>query len=373
VVRFADHVQDSPRMNAPLRVLALTRYGSLGASSRLRTVQYRSALEHEGVQLDVWPLLPNHYLERLYATGRFPFSIFAGAYLMRMLKGFSVHRYDLLWIEKELFPWLPEVAEDAWLDGKAPFVVDYDDAIFHHYDRHRSAIVRKLLGGKIDWLMRRSRAVIAGNPYLAARALSAGAREVNIVPTVISLERYRVKDDAPSGGLFTVGWIGTPRTVHYLDRFRPILGELVRTFPAIRFRLVAIGLSALSWPELPVEVRPWSEATEVEDLRECDVGIMPLDDDAWSRGKCGYKIVQYFACGLPVVASAVGVNRDMIRDGENGFLAEKNEDWIKAFAALCRDPALCRRLGHAGRRLVAERYCVAATAPVVADILRRAV
>jgi glycosyltransferase involved in cell wall biosynthesis len=356
----------------PLRILALTRYGSRGASSRLRTFQYGPALQYEGIVLDVWPLLPDAYLERLYATGSFSLPMFAAAYAKRMLLGITAARYDLLWIEKELFPWLPAVVEESWLAGKPPFVVDYDDAIFHNYDQHRRPLVRHLLGRKIDWLMRHAQAVIVGNGYLAKRARMAGAREVEIIPTVVDLGRYRTRDALPQVDSLTIGWIGTPRTVFYLERFRPVLAALIQRFPAIRFRLLAIGPSALAWDGLPVEVRPWSEATEASDLHECDVGIMPLDDDAWSRGKCGYKLVQYFACGLPVVASPVGVNRELVDHGGNGFLAASAEDWLAALTALCRDPGLGQRMGRAGRSLVEERYCIAATAPRLAAILRRA-
>jgi glycosyltransferase involved in cell wall biosynthesis len=352
-----------------MKVLALTRYGVRGASSRLRTLQYLPHLQRKGVEVVVSPFFGDEYLEALYSgQGRRLLHV-ATAYIRRLRHLLTRERFDVLWIEYESLPWMPFLAEQLFCRSGVPYVVDYDDAIFHRYDRHPSRLVRRALGNKIDRLMQGAALVVAGNEYLAQHAREAGAKRVAVVPTVVDLERYAEEPPAPSGP-FTIGWIGSPATGGYLDLVRPALHRLCSDADA-QVLLVGVGPSALDG--LPGAVRPWSEATEVQNLRAFDVGIMPLPDEPWARGKCGYKLIQYMACGKPVVASPVGVNREIIRHGTHGFLASTADEWHRAIAALKEDARLCRRMGEAGRRRVESDYCLAVTAPRLLELLHSAV
>ena len=190
----------------------LTRYDRLGASSRVRSLQYIPHLESQGFSISVCPLLDAHYLERLYVGQKRSFSPLLRAYLRRAKSAMSAReRFDLVWIEKELFPWLPASFEQLLLTG-APTIVDYDDAIHHRYDQHQSSLVRALLGRKIDVVMRSAGLVIAGNRYLADKALAAGARTIVTVPSAVDVDRYKNKQSLPrpSGCPLTVGWIVSP-------------------------------------------------------------------------------------------------------------------------------------------------------------------
>lgn len=350
-------------------VLLLTRYPPLGASSRYRFYQYVPYLEGHGYNVTAAPLLDEEYLRRIYSRRRpSPWSLLRG-YLARLGHLLQARRYDLVWLEYEALPWVPGFVESLLhrLAG-VPYVVDYDDARFHQYDAHRSRLVRATLGHKIDRVMREAAVVTAGNEYLADRARQAGARRVEVVPTVVDLERYPCAP-AATNDVFTVGWIGTPFTAVCLQRIQPALAEFCRLEKA---RVLAIGSGPLDWPDVPVEVVPWSEATEIAALGRCDVGIMPLADNLWERGKCGFKLIQYMACGLPVVGSPVGVNRELIRTGYNGFAAETQGEWVEALRTLKRDTALRSTMGRAGRELVAERYCLQVTAPILAELLHGA-
>ena len=197
-----------------MKVLLLSRYGRLGASSRIRSLQYLPFFELKGWQINVISLFSDSYVQALY-SGQSQWSQVITGYLQRLKSLLLVRRYDLIWIEKEIFPFMPALAE--WLLAKAgiPYVVDYDDALFHRYDQHRSWLVRTLLGRKIDTVMKYSALVIAGNEYLAERARAAGARHVEIVPTVVDLTRYDVVRSVRKHPL-VVGWIGSPSTSHYL-------------------------------------------------------------------------------------------------------------------------------------------------------------
>ena len=354
-----------------MKVLLLSRYGRQGASTRLRALQYLPHLASDGIDVTWAPLLDDAYLEALYGAGRRPWPQVARAYLKRLGRLLEAKRFDLLWIEKELFPMLPATVERLLAAAGVPYVVDYDDALFHNYDLHRRTLVRRLLGRKIDRVMARARLVIAGNDYLAARAEEAGARWIEQLPTVIDLDRYpALPDTAPDPARpFTIGWIGSPHTAAYLAAVAEPLRRLLAR-RAVRLVLVGAGRGAPA--DLPAAVRPWSEAGEVADIAAFDVGIMPLPDAPWERGKCGYKLIQYMACAKPVVASPVGVNRQLVTPGVNGYLATTAEEWMNAMDRLQTDRALGQRLGAAGRALVVERYCLQAAAPRLAALLRRA-
>ena len=356
-------------LQAPdIKILALTRYGRLGASSRLRTFQYRGPLAGLGIELDIRPLFGDDYVNAIYGdAGRARVAFVAVARRLKRLLSSADH--DALWVEKEALPWLPAFLELALLPSRMPLILDYDDAVFHRYDMHRSRMVRALLGAKLDRLMARADLVVAGNDYLAARARQAGARQVEIVPTVVDLDRYPVRPGAGSDRL-TVGWIGSPGTASYLDVVKPVLRGLSETMP---LKAIAIGARADQLAGSPFETAGWSEESEVDVLRTIDIGIMPLQDTPWERGKCGYKLIQYMALGLPVVASPVGVNVRIVRSGVNGFLATTADDWHAALARLAGDAALRAAFGGAGRSDVEKGYALSVQAPRLAAMIAAAV
>jgi glycosyltransferase involved in cell wall biosynthesis len=210
--------------------------------------------------------------------------------------------------------------------------------------------------------------VVAGNEYLARRAAAAGARRVVVLPTVIDVTRY-APEACPSSG-FAIGWMGTPVTQRYLA---PIARAIADVCAEGGSRVILVGATAdAAVPACQVEIRPWSEESEAADVADFDVGVMPLADTEWEQGKCGYKLIQYMACAKPVVASAVGANRQIVEHGVNGFLATTDDEWRAALRRLRDDPALRERMGKAGRRRVEDQYSLAVAAPRLAELLRAA-
>jgi glycosyltransferase involved in cell wall biosynthesis len=351
-----------------MKVLLLSRYERLGASSRLRSYQYLPHLSARGIEVTVAPFFRDGYLRRFYGQGgKSPLAALAG-YGRRLVMLTKSPRYDLVWLEGEALPWLPAWVEEGLAAAGIPYVVDYDDALFHRYDNHRSSLVRKLLGNKIDRVMRLARTVIAGSHYLSERAAAAGAPRVEYLPTVIDLHRYPEEARPEAGGL-AIGWMGSRTTAPYLDAIRDVLVELADECGA-RVTLVGAGADQARHPAF--EHVPWTEDGEVAAIQNFDIGIMPLPDAPWERGKCGYKLIQYMGCGKPVVASPVGANRRIVRPGVNGFLASSPEEWRSALKTLARDRALRERLGAAGRAQVESEFCLAVTAPRLEAILREA-
>lgn len=356
-------------MNSGLdaRVLALAKYGPRAASTRQRLLQYAPFLADHGISVDLRPLLDDTYLAGLMKGQRASRGAVARAYAHRLADVVATQDQDLLWIQYELFPYLPVIdGMIARLAGR-PIVYDIDDAIFHMYDAHPSAVVRRLLGGKLRPLVSRAAVCLCGNDYLANYVTAAGGRAV-VVPTVVDTDHVRpalARTDHP----LTIGWIGSPSTWRYVEPLLPALLPVIARLGA-RFRVVGAGPAARGIAG--IDAVDWAEAREVADLQAMDIGLMPVPDEPWARGKCGYKLIQYMACGLPGIASPVGVNSAIVDHGVDGFLARTEGEWVEALTQLAGDPAMRSRMGERGRTKVIERYSLQSQQPVVLDALRKA-
>jgi glycosyltransferase involved in cell wall biosynthesis len=193
--------------------------------------------------------------------------------------------------------------------------------------------------------------VIAGNETLAAAARPHSERVV-VVPTPLDIHRYRHEPHA--SGPPTLVWVGRAENLDYLELVRPALAGLVRRWPDLRLRVICSDFP--NWSDVPIEKIPWSPESEVTGLATADIGLMPLSDDAWTRGKCAFKLIQYAAASLPCVASDVGANREVVLEGENGFLVEEGGSWEKPLAKLLESAELRSRFGMRGRAHVAEYF-----------------
>ena len=345
------------------KILVLTKYGSLGSSSRYRFYQYLPYLESVGFNITVSPLLDNRYIKDMNVGKRnLPNTILL--YSQRLHRLITDRNYDLLWIEKEVLPYIP-----AWLESiltpDIPYAVDYDDAQFHWYDRG-SRLKKFFLSQKIDRVMKNATLVVAGNQYIAARADMAGAKRIEVIPTVIDLDRYSSKNLTENARSFNIGWIGSPGTSRYLKSIQSVFENLTQQYNC-KFTLVGAGNLTLG--NIDLTIKDWCENSEVEDIKNFDVGIMPLDNTPWEQGKCGIKLIQYMACGLPVVGTPIGVNREIIQHGVNGFCADSPDEWTEYLSKLAEDRHLRTVMGAEGRRMVESSYCLQVTAPKIARLL----
>jgi len=268
-----------------------------------------------------------------------------------------------------LFPWAPEIFDPGLLRGRR-YVVDYDDAIFHNYDEHPSQILGSMFREKIPSVMRRAATVVAGNAYIRDFAISHGAGRVEIIPSVVDGEKFKpISNAAGQRGGVTVGWIGSPATQHLLEPVIPILARELRDGLD---RFVTIG----GRYERPLfaahQSFPWSEQHEAQLVAELDVGLMPLRDTPFERGKCGFKLIQYMACGVPVIASPVGVNSTIVQPGVNGFLARSDDEWVAAIRTLKSSSERRRAMGAASRVIFERDYSFAVHAPRFERVLRNA-
>lgn len=245
-------------------------------------------------------------------------------------------------------------------------IFDYDDALWLR-DSYSSKRRSRKRQRRFDAMARRADCMVAGNAYLAERV---PASKSCIIPTCVEPETYPLATHKASSTVRLV-WVGSASTLKGLDRFRDVLEAVGKEIPGLRLRLICDQF--LEFNNLEVEAVAWSEATESKEIANADIGISYVPDDEWSRGKCGLKILQYQAAGLPVVTNPVGVHIDMVRNGETGYLASTTQEWIEAIARLANEAALRQRLGVAGRAQVETCYSVAVAAQTWIELLREIV
>ena len=331
-----------------MRLLFLPRYGPQGASSRYRIWQYLGLFERAGHEVEVRALLDDSYLRELYSTGRRPWRWLASGYARRLLDALRVGRFDAVICEQEVLPYLPDFVDLFYQRLSARFFLDFDD------DAHSKYAQWPLLRRRIPRIMAAAETVVVGNNHLA-RYAQQFAQRVCVIPTVVDLSCYRDRSNAPPASTVRVAWIGTPLTAGLLRGLIPTMKKLQSKHSTLSFRFIGAGVG-FACDGLRVETPPWSEKTETELLLQCDVGIMPLPDTEFTRSKCGLKLIQYMACGLPVVASPVGVNQEIVEDGKNGYLASSDDDWFQRVDLLIRNRELRVSFGKAGRAKVEAGY-----------------
>lgn len=350
-------------------ILVFTKYDDLAASTRHRFLQYRPWLEDAGIELVIEPLLANEYLEHKYNGIKINRLKIILSYIRRLSLLLFRRNFDLIIVQYELFPYLPGFFEKLIkLSGK-PIVYECDDATFQQYYAHKRTFIRRalqkiLLSHKLESLLQSCVLAICGNKYLEEWA-SQHCSHTEIVPTVVDTNIYKIATHNPSRKV-AIGWIGSPSTFQYVE---PIL-DLLNYFATendLTVKIIGSGLNSIGFKSF--ELIDWSEQYEVQHIQEMDIGIMPIPDDPWAQGKCGFKLIQYMACGLPVVASPAGVNSQIIDHGVNGFIVNTEREWLDALKALIADSDLRHRMGREGRQKAEEWYSLQVQAPRITAML----
>jgi glycosyltransferase involved in cell wall biosynthesis len=231
---------------------------------------------------------------------------------------------------------------------------DLDDAVWMRDSYSSKGFASRKRMNRFRTIVRAADAVIAGNDYLADNSRRAGARSACVIPTCVDVKSYPIARHGGSG--VELVWVGSSSTLRGLEAIAPMLEAVGQRVLGARLKLVCDRFLRLN--HLPVVEAPWSAATERDQIATADIGISWVPDDPWSRGKCGLKLLQYMAAGLPVVTNLVGVHSEMVRHGETGFFAATEAEWIEAIQTLARDPDLRRRMGARAREVVTERYSV---------------
>ena len=352
-----------------MRVLALVPHPTLGPSSRLRVGQYVPYLAEQGIDMQISSFIDDATYRYLYEPGHTVPKALAVArgVMRRAADAVGASRYDLVLIHRESLPFGPPVVERSLVARRVPYVFDFDDAIYipsTHPANRRFAWLRRL---DVASVVAGARRVIAGNEHLALWACRYSA-DVSVLPTPVDTDRHRPAPRRGASGPVVIGWVGSSSTAEYLD----LLDEPLRRVAERRPILVRVMGGRYRHATVPVHVLPYSLAAEPAVVAGFDIGVLPQPDNEWTRGKGGFKALVYMAAGVPVVASRVGVNPEVVRDGVTGYCVKGIEEWTATLERLVDDADLRRRLGGAGREFVDGRYSLRVMAPRFAALLRSA-
>lgn len=316
------------------------------ASCRYRVLQFIPYLKKEG--LEVSTHLFKHRMEDKW----------------KFYKSLGI--YDILFVQRKLF----SPIEFLYIRQKAKKIFfDFDDAIMYRSPSSQNpySLSRRI---KFAFMMKRVDWVIAGNEFLKSKALYYNPNVI-MIPTSIDLSRYTLKKNYDPSKPITIGWFGSKSSLTFFRLLVPIFENIFKQKRNIQFKMVCSEF--IDSPRVPLIRKKWSLAEEVEDLKSFDIGVMPLGNDLWSRGKCGLKILQYNSVGIPAVCTPVGINRDIIRDGVNGFWAETDAQWEDRLLTLAKEKDLREEMGLKGREIVERHYSVEANAPLFLSTLMGAV
>ena len=321
-----------------------------------------------GIDLQIQSLLDDTYLKRSFAGRRPSLRALITAYFKRLKVLQQADQFDLLIVYGELFPFLPFCLERRLL--RKPFVYDFDDAFFLKYRFGRLSLFRPLLGAKFDRMMASAVSVTAGSAGLASYAMRFNSN-VTQLPSCVDTDHYSPvtqKCSVLPSSLFTIGWIGSPSTSPYLQQLVEPLEQLALERSV---RLLVVGAPAPSIAGVEVIEKSWTLQQELSLIHQFDVGVMPLPDSQWARGKCAYKLIQCMACAIPVIASPVGANISVVPPS-CGMLPDSPAEWLSAFRHLAANPDLRNRLGAAGRKWVEQNYSLSTILPRFTAVIRRA-
>lgn len=354
-----------------MKILFISPVPVEGAGCRFRIWQYLPYLKKNGIKAVVSPFLFKNYFDIVYYKGKFfqKLYFFLYATLKRIYDLSRAWCYDLIFIYRESYPIGPPIFEYIINIYKKPIIFDFDDAIFLLNVSQSNKFLRLLRDNKnATKIIKMSKKVIAGNDYLEEYALKYN-KNVNVIPTPIDTDVY-VPENKEKRNVSTVviGWTGTITTQHFLKPLESVFQRICSKYRNVCFKVIGNREIDLKIPNLIFQ--KWTLQREVEDLRSFDIGIMPMPDNKWTRGKCGFKALLYMSLGIPVVCSSVGVNRQIIQDGVNGFLAESEDDWIRKLSLLIEDQKFRQKMSLAGRKTVEEKYSLKVNSPVFLEILK---
>jgi glycosyltransferase involved in cell wall biosynthesis len=314
------------------------------AASRYRVLQYIPYLKSHGVDTTV-SLYPRSLKENT--------KFFTG-----------LPQYDIVFLQRKRFN-QPRL---RWLRRRAKRIIyDFDDSVMYRNSKAKDPVSQTRKRRFIQ-MIKASDFVIAGNKFLREQVLPINP-DVEVISTSIDQERYQTKDYSVPKGRVTIGWIGDHGSIHYLEKMSPIFDRIGERYSHCELKIVCDIF--FDCKKIPVIKKQWKSDEEVEDLQSFDIGLMPLVDDPWSWGKCGLKIIQYQGVGVPVVCTPVGINRDLVEDGVNGFWAKTPEEWEEKISELIDSPPLRERMGREGRRKVISGYTVRSCAPRLLSIFER--
>lgn len=330
-------------------------------SQRFRFEQYLPLLEKDGYEIVYESFLTKKTWKLLYQEGAYlrkAFGVF-GSFFRRWKSVFNLQKSDVIFVHREMAHIGPPIFE--WILAKVlkrKYIYDFDDAIWlPNYSESNAKVHRLKAYWKVKFCIKWAQQLTVGNEYLAEYARPFNSN-ITLIPTTIDIENHHNLTTEYEQTPVVIGWTGTQTTLRYLDEIIPVLVELEEEHDFV-FRVISNEKPQFDLKSL--EFVPWNKATEIKDLAKIQIGVMPLVEDQWSKGKCGFKALQYMALGIPTVLSPVGVNTKIVKNGENGYLCSSEDEWKARLVDLITNSDLRKSIGQAGRKTVEEEYSVKST------------
>lgn len=353
-----------------IRVCALVPYPvDTTPSQRFRIEQWKLYLEKQGIAVDIFPFADEKLLRLIPKPGNY-FGKLLGmirAFSRSVKNVFKSRKYDVVYIHRAIAIAGPAVLERLLYLFNRPIIFDFDDAIWLLHTAEANRFFGWLkFPGKTKTICGLSKHIVVGNNFLADYARQFNSN-VTIVPTSVDTNRFKNTSAFKSPEKVVIGWTGSSTSQTYLEMFENVLTEISKR------RNVEIRVHSDREPDLkdvPYVWRRWSQETEVEELSHFDIGIMPMPDDKWARGKCAMKALLYMSMNTPTICTAVGANCEVIQHGENGLLALSNDEWLNCFEKLIDDAELRKKLGEAGRQTIVENYSAESSAAKFAEVVK---
>lgn len=357
----------------------------LSPATRFRVHQYVHYLEENGFQCKISPSSPYKYF-----TAHFRFREFKRKFphlailwakvcltimIINRIRDILISRgFDIVFLQRDLLP-IPNLLLEKCIKRFNPRIIfDFDDAIFFKPSWSKANPEETLfdyhMERKVSHIISLSSWVIAANDYLGNFARSLNPK-VSVILTPIDINKYFPYPSKKKNSGITVGWVGTSGNLYYLNNLTSVFKELFKEFKELRLKVICDFVIAEEYPILmlpQVIFKDWSLDEELQNLHSIDIGIMPLANDEWTKGKAGFKIIQYMALGIPVVASPVGFNQELINDSVNGFLANTSQEWVKKLSLLVKNEKLRQKMGNVGRKFVERNCSIEATYPKLVKV-----
>lgn len=353
-----------------MNILFLTRYDYSGASSRFRVFQYEQFLNKCGVETFIFPLSVDTYSIRNKLFKRLRqmklYRVMSELFWLKIINLIEQKDPDIVFVQK--VPFTPSELKII-KRLKKKLIYDIDDAIFlrQHEQESNSRELHEFQQRQkyFGEMLNEYNHIIVGNEFLKQYVIKFNS-SVTIIPTAVDTDKFTMRRKINNNNLI-IGWIGTANNLHYLNNIEDVLGKLCIMYPYVKVKVVCDNF--IDFERLKVEKKEWKLKDEINDIQSFDIGIMPLPDNDWARGKCGFKILQYMASGIPVVCSPIGMNIEIVKDDTNGFLANTSADWYNKLSQLIENPKLRERFAKAGRETVEGNYSLTKVFPIFYNTL----
>lgn len=355
-----------------MKILFLVPYPlKLAPSQRFRVELFLPYLQNSGYEFNIQPFLEEATWNNIYSGGRFLkklWGVIKGFAKRWFIVFFSLYKYDFVFIHREAAPIGPPIFE--WIIAKVlrkKIIYDFDDAIWIPNTGKENKLASWFKATwKVKYICKWAYKVVGGNDYLSDYAKKYNYQVVKI-PTCVDTEHQHNKIKNQQTEKIVIGWTGSHSTLPFMEQILPALDEVYKKHC---FEFIVIANRAPAFQRHYVKYIPWKAGTEVEDLLNINIGVMPLENDPWCEGKCGFKIIQYLSLSIPAIASPIGVNSKIIENGVNGFLCKTVEDWINALTTLITNKELRSQMGKIGRQKIIDYYSLQSQLPVFLNLFQ---